>query len=169
MAARCPTRWVPFSIRYSSRTRFALARAQPSTLSFTTLVAASRQAWRSGRQIPHNVAAFERDVLPGVTHAMCTALCVPGLTRPAVSGSGQSFASMRSWLRPSSKLMQMNTLKVTGLWRHGISGDRPIVLLRDGSRKTEPSSNNYCAPTILAHERLAVDTGDPERKGVVLR
>ena len=43
-------------------------------------------------------------------------------------GNRLVFASIA--LRPSAKWIQMNTLSVQGLWRHGISGDRPIVLLR---------------------------------------
>jgi cyclic beta-1,2-glucan synthetase len=54
--------------------------------------------------------------------------------------------------------MQMNSLNVTGLWRHGISGDRPIVLLR----VTEPEDRTLVEQLLRAHEYwrmkgLAVD------------
>jgi cyclic beta-1,2-glucan synthetase len=33
-------------------------------------------------------------------------------------------------LRPSQRTLQSNTLPLSGLWRLGISGDRPILLAR---------------------------------------
>ncbi len=61
-------------------------------------------------------------------------------------------------LRPAGKLMQMNGLSVGSLWRYGISGDRPIVLLR----VTEPEERGIVEQLLRAHEYwrikgLAVD------------
>ena len=80
----------------------------------------------------HNVAAFERVSALAWTHAHVQLHYLR--TRPDEAQLFQDLANRLlyadPWLRPSGKLMQMNTLNVTGLWRHGISGDRPIVLLR---------------------------------------
>jgi cyclic beta-1,2-glucan synthetase len=51
-------------------------------------------------------------------------------------------------LRPSSRLMQSNNLNVSGLWRYGISGDRPIVLLRIAESK----DLGFAEQLLRAHE-----------------
>jgi len=61
-------------------------------------------------------------------------------------------------LRSPGKLMQLNILNVTGLWQHGISGDRPILLLR----VIELEDRSIVEQLLRAHEYwrmkgLAVD------------
>ena len=101
-------------------------------MTFTTLVAASRQAVEDLADKYHNAATFDRVSALAWTHAHVQLHHLR--TKPDEAQLFQDLANRLLYadpsLRPSSKLMQMNTLNVTGLWRYGISGDRPIVLLR---------------------------------------
>jgi len=117
---------------FSLRTRVRIAAGATEHVTFTTLVAASRQAVEELADKYHNVATFDRVSALAWTHAHVQLHFLR--TKPDEAQLFQDLANRLlyadPWLRPSSKLMQMNTLNVTGLWRHGISGDRPIVLLR---------------------------------------
>ncbi|MFZ2170008.1 MAG: glucoamylase family protein [Methylococcaceae bacterium] len=117
---------------FSLRTRVRIAAGATEHVTFTTLVAPSRQAAVELADKYHNVAAFDRVSALAWTHAHVQLHFLR--TRPDEAQLFQDLANRLlyadPWLRPSSKLMQSNTLNVTGLWRHGISGDRPIVLLR---------------------------------------
>ncbi|MDD5320293.1 MAG: glucoamylase family protein [Methylococcales bacterium] len=145
---------------FSLRTRVRIAAGATEHVTFTTLIAASRQAVEDAADKYHNVAAFERVSALAWTHAHVQLHYLR--TRPDEAQLFQDLANhflyADPWLRPSAKLMQMNTLNVTGLWRHGISGDRPIVLLRI----TEPEDRIIVEQLLRAHEYwrmkgLAVD------------
>jgi cyclic beta-1,2-glucan synthetase len=135
---------------FSLRTRVSIAPGATEHLTFTTLVAASRESVVELAEKYHNLSTWERVSALAWTHAQVQLRYLRTLPDEA-----QLFQDLASrllyadpWLRPSSKLMQSNNLNVTGLWRLGISGDRPIVLLRI----TEPEDRSLVAQLLRAHE-----------------
>ncbi|MCX7099708.1 MAG: phosphorylase [Methylococcales bacterium] len=145
---------------FSLRTRLCIAAGGTEHITFTTLVATSREAVEDAVDKYHNVSTFERVSSLAWTHAHVQLHYLR--TTPDEAQLFQDLASRLvyadPWLRPSSKFIQMNTLSVTGLWRQGISGDRPIVLLR----VTEPDDRRLVEQLLRAHEYwrmkgLAVD------------
>ncbi|WP_394752220.1 GH36-type glycosyl hydrolase domain-containing protein [Crenothrix sp.] len=145
---------------FSLRTRIQIAAGTTEHVTFTTLVASSRQAVEDAAYKYHNLLTFERVSSLAWTHAHVQMRHLR--TKPDEAQLFQDLSSRLlyadPWLRPSSKLMQMNTMNVTELWRQGISGDRPIVLLRI----TEPEDRLIVEQLLRAHEYwrmkgLAVD------------
>ncbi len=145
---------------FSLRTRVIIAAGATEHLTFTTLVAASRQAVEDLADKYHNLDAWERVSSLAWTHAHVQLHHLR--IKPDEAQLFQYLANRLLYadpsLRPAAKLMQMNALNVTGLWRHGISGDRPIMLLR----VTEPEDQSLVEQLLRAHEYwrmkcLAVD------------
>ncbi|MDD2770567.1 MAG: glucoamylase family protein, partial [Methylococcus sp.] len=145
---------------FSLRTRVCIAAGATEHVTFTTLVAASREAVEDLADKYHNPATFERVSALAWTHAHVQLHHLR--TKPYEAQLFQALANRLIYtdpsLRPAGKLMQVNTLNVTALWRHGISGDRPIVLLR----VKEPEDRALVEQLLRAHEYwrmkgLAVD------------
>ena len=145
---------------FSLRTRIRIAAGATHHVTFTTLVAASRQEVAELADKYRNVATFERVSAMAWTHAHVQLYHLR--TKPDEAQLFQYLANRLLYadpsLRPSGKLMQTNTLNVTGLWRYGISGDRPVVLLR----VTEFEDRALVEQLLRAHEYwrikgLAVD------------
>ena len=145
---------------FSLRTRVRLAPGATAHLTFTTLVAASRLAVEELADKYHSEAAFERVSALAWTHAHVQLHHLR--TKPDEAQLFQDLANRLLYadpsLRPSAKLMQMNTLSLAGLWGQGISGDRPIVLLR----VADPENRGLVEKLLRAHEYwrmkgLAVD------------
>ncbi|MDO9104858.1 MAG: glucoamylase family protein [Methylovulum sp.] len=117
---------------FSLRTRVRIAAGTTAHLTFTTLVASSRQAAEELADKYHSLTAFERVSALAWTHAHIQLHHLR--TKPDEAQLFQDVANRLLYadpsLRSAGKLMQLNTLNVTGLWRYGISGDHPIVLLR---------------------------------------
>ncbi|MDD4915000.1 MAG: glucoamylase family protein [Methylococcales bacterium] len=117
---------------FSLRTRVRIAVGGTEHLSFITLAASSRQAVEELLDKYHNLAAWERVSALAWTHAQVQLHHLHA--KPEEAQLFQHLANrliyVDSSLRPSDKLMQTNSLNVTSLWRYGISGDRPILLLR---------------------------------------
>ncbi|TAL47261.1 MAG: phosphorylase, partial [Methylovulum sp.] len=145
---------------FSLRTRVRIAAGATRHVTFTTLVATTRQAVEELADKYRNVAAFERVSAMAWTHAHVQLHHLR--TKPDEAQLFQDLANRLLYtdpsLRSAGKLMQTNTLNVTGLWRYGISGDRPIVLLR----VTEYEDRALVEQLLRAHEYwrmkgLAVD------------
>ncbi|WP_139556744.1 GH36-type glycosyl hydrolase domain-containing protein [Methylotetracoccus oryzae] len=145
---------------FSLRTRVRIAPGATAHMTFTTLVAESREAAEDLADKYHNVAAFDRVSALAWTHAHVQLHHLR--TKPDEAHLFQDLANRLIYadpsLRPSSRAMQLNTLNVTGLWRHGISGDLPIVLLRVSG----PEDRTIVDQLMRAHEYwrmkgLAVD------------
>ncbi|MDD5035298.1 MAG: glucoamylase family protein, partial [Methylococcaceae bacterium] len=145
---------------FSLRTRVRIEVGATEHVMFTTLVAASRQAVEDAADKYHNLAAFNRVSAMAWTHAHVQLHHLR--TNPDEAQLFQDLANRLVYadpsLRPAAKVLQMNTLSLTGLWRQGISGDRPIVLLR----VTEPEDQTLVEQLLRAHEYwrikgLAVD------------
>ena len=145
---------------FSLRTRIKIAAGATEHLTFTTLVAATRQGAVDLTDKYHNLTAWERVSALAWTHAHVQLHHLR--TKPDEAQLFQTLANRLIYgdpsLRPAGKLMQMNSLHVGNLWRYGISGDRPIVLLR----VTEPEQRGIVDQLLRAHEYwrikgLAVD------------
>jgi Cellobiose phosphorylase len=145
---------------FSLRTRIKIAPGATEHLTFTTLVAASRQTAADLADKYHSVTAWERVSALAWTHAHVQLHHLR--TKPDEAQLFQMLANHLIFadpsLRPAGKWMQMNALNVSGLWRYGISGDRPILLLR----VSEPEHRGIVEQLLRAHEYwrikgLAVD------------
>ena len=135
---------------FSLRTRVSIAPGATEHLTFTTLIATSRESIAELTDKYHNLSTWARVSDLAWTHAQVQLRHLRTLPDEA-----QLFQDLASrllyadpWLRPSSKLMQTNNLNVTGLWRLGISGDRPMVLLRI----TEQEDRSLVEQLLRAHE-----------------
>ncbi len=135
---------------FSVRTRLKIAPGGTEHATFTTLVTHSRQAAVDLADKYHNLAAFERVSALAWTHAHIQLHHLR--TRPDEAQLFQDLASRLLFadpsLRSSSRLMQMNRLNVSGLWRFGISGDRPLVVLR----VSEYEDRGIVEQLLRAHE-----------------
>jgi cyclic beta-1,2-glucan synthetase len=145
---------------FSLRTRVRILPGATAHVTFTTLVSTSRQAVVDMAEKYRNIEVFERVSSMAWTHAQVQLHYLR--TKPDEAQLFQDLANRLLYtnpsLRPTSKLMQMNTMNVAGLWRHGVSGDRPIVLLR----VKEPEDRLIIEQMLRAHEYwrmkgLAVD------------
>ena len=145
---------------FSLRTRVSIEAGASVHVTFTTMVAASRQAVEDLADKYHNPATFDRVSDLAWTHAQIQLRHLR--IKPDEAQLFQALANRLLYadfsLRASSKLMLLNRLDITGLWKHSISGDRPIVLLRVASIEDRAIADQL----LRAHEywrmkRLLVD------------
>jgi cyclic beta-1,2-glucan synthetase len=115
----------------SLRRRVRLCPGHSATVSFTTLVAPTREAAMDLADKYRRVAAFERTATLARTHALAQ------LDRLALGvDEAQLFQSLAGailysdrTLRTTPEILARQTGGQATLWVHGISGDRPIVLV----------------------------------------
>ncbi|WP_200388957.1 GH36-type glycosyl hydrolase domain-containing protein [Thiocapsa imhoffii] len=154
---------------FSLRTLVRIEPGATALVTFTTLAADSREALDVLTDKYHHSAVFERVSALAWTHAQVQ------LHHLRITlDEAQLFQNLANHLvysdpalRPPGKVMEINRLSVVGLWRHGISGDRPILLVR----VTEPEHRTLVDQLLRAHEywglkRLAVDLVLLNEKGV---
>ncbi|CAA9889027.1 Cyclic beta-(1,2)-glucan synthase NdvB [Candidatus Methylobacter favarea] len=153
---------------FSLRTRVSIESGATVHVAFTTLIASSRQVVEDLIDKYHSPATFERVSALAWTHAQVQLRHLR--IKPDEAQLFQALANRLLYadqsLRPSSKLMQLNRLNVTGLWRLSISGDRPLILLR----VTGTEDRAIVDQLLRAHEywrmkRLAVDIVILSEKG----
>ncbi|MGZ8185576.1 MAG: GH36-type glycosyl hydrolase domain-containing protein [Methylobacter sp.] len=153
---------------FSLRLRVSIEPGATTHVTFTTLVASSRQVIEDLIDKYHSPATFDRVSALAWTHAQVQLRHLR--IKPEEAQLFQALANRLLYsdhsLRPSSKLMQLNKLNVTGLWRLRISGDRPIILLR----VTGTEDRAIVDQLLRAHEywrmkRLAVDIVILSEKG----
>ncbi|MFY9823700.1 MAG: glucoamylase family protein, partial [Thermoanaerobaculia bacterium] len=117
---------------FSLRRRVRLAPGATVRVTFTTLVASSREAAITLADKYRDPAAFERAAAMAWTQAQVQ-LRHLGIT-PEDANLFQRLANRVLFSDPSLRapveVLQRNTKGVTALWAHGISGDLPIVLVR---------------------------------------
>jgi len=144
----------------SLRRRVRLAPGTTARVTFSTLIAPSRDDALALADEYNNPATFERAATLAWTQAQVQ-LHHLGID-PDEAYLFQELASQvlysDSTLRPSSTVLTRNTRGPSALWRHGISGDMPIVLVRID----EPEDKGIVRQLLRAHEywrmkRLAVD------------
>jgi len=116
----------------SLRYRIRLNPGEAAHVTFTTLVALSRQEALDLADKYHDPAMFERTVTQAWTHAHVQQSHL-SLT-PADAHLYQELASRILYSdltsRPAPAILRRNTRGASCLWAHGISGDLPIVLVR---------------------------------------
>ncbi|MDD5578760.1 MAG: glucoamylase family protein [Methylobacter sp.] len=153
---------------FSLRTRVSIESGSTVHVTFTTLIASSRQIVEDLIDKYNSPSTFERVSALAWTHAQVQLRHLR--IKPEEAQLFQSLANRLLYadpsLRPSSKLMQLNKLNVTSLWRLRVSGDRPIVLLR----VTGTEDRAIVDQLLRAHEywrmkRLAVDIVILSEKG----
>ena len=144
----------------SLRRRVRLAPGATARVTFSTLVAASRDEAVTLADKYHDPMTFERVVTLAWTQAQVQ-LHHLGIGHEEAH-LFQDFASRilysDSLLRPSSEVLARNTRGPSTLWAHGISGDIPIVLVRID----ESEDRDLIRQLLRAHEywrmkQLAVD------------
>jgi cyclic beta-1,2-glucan synthetase len=117
---------------FALRRRLSIAPGSSAHIAFWTLVASSREAILDLIDKHRDVAAFERAATLAWTQARVQLhhLGVDG----GEAGLFQRLAGHLLYaapaMRPSSDAIRRNSGGQSALWAHGISGDRPIVLLR---------------------------------------
>ncbi len=116
---------------FSLRARVRLAPGATARLVFSTMVASSRQELVDLADKYHDASIFERISTLAFTHAQVQLHHLgidadDALLYQALAGR-ILFSSVA--VRPTAEVLARNTLGASGLWAHGISGDRPLVLL----------------------------------------
>ncbi len=116
---------------FSLRAKVRVAPGATAHIVFSTMVAASREAILLLADKYHDPASYERIVTLAWTQAQIQ-LHYLGIER----GEAHLFQHLANRLlysdpavRPRDESLHLNTLSVTGLWSHGISGDYPIILV----------------------------------------
>jgi cyclic beta-1,2-glucan synthetase len=145
-----------FSLRHKVR----LDPGTTARITFSTLVAPSREAAESLAEKYSDPAAFERAAAMAWTQAQVQLRHLGILSDEA--NLFQRLANRVLYsdpsLRPPSEVLQRNRLGPSALWAHGISGDLPIVVVRID----EIDDLGIVRQLLQAHEyfrtkRLAVD------------
>ena len=117
---------------FSLRRRVRVLPGEDVILTFTTLIASSREEALTLLDKYRNPRTFERELLLSWTQAQV------GLHHLSITPEDahlfQNLASRLLYndpaLRPSSEVIRRNALSVRGLWRFGISGDVPMLLVQ---------------------------------------
>ncbi|MGH8557808.1 MAG: hypothetical protein ACRESZ_10185 [Methylococcales bacterium] len=142
----------------SLRTRVRIAAGATAHVTFSTMVASSRESVEEMADKYHDVAAFDRVSALAWTHAQVQLHHLR--IKPEEARLFQYLAKRLLYadpsLRPASEIMRLNQSSVAGLWRHRISGDRPIVLLR----VIETEDRAIVEQLLRAHEYWTGNTGE---------
>ena len=145
---------------FSLRIRVRIASGATVRASFSTMVASSREDIVGLADKYRDPATFARTSTLAWTQAQVR-LHHLGIS----SDEAQLFQYLANrilfsdpHMRPAADILKRNTLSAKALWRHGISGDRPIALLRI----EDPEDRAIVWQLLRAHEywrskRLPVD------------
>jgi len=138
----------------SLRIRLAIAPGATVHASFATMTATSRESILNLADKYHDPGAFDRASTLAWTHAQVK-LHYLGI-EPGEAQVFQQLASRilysNALLRAPRELLQDNRLPVSGLWKFGISGDRPILL----ARIEDGADISVIRQLLTAHEYLHV-------------
>lgn len=117
---------------FSLRIRVRIAPGTTTHLTFSTMVAATREAALLLADKYHDPAAFEQTSTHVWTHSQIQ-LHYLGIDR----GEAHLFQHLANRLlysdpamRPRDEVLKQSALNVTAVWKFGVSGDYPIVLAR---------------------------------------
>ena len=145
---------------FSLRIRVRIAAGATVRASFSTMVASSREEIVGLADKYHDPATFERNSTLAWTQAQV------GLHHLGISSDeAQLFQYLANrilfcdpQMRPAADILKRNALGAKALWRHSISGDLPIALLRID----DPEDRAIVWQLLRAHEywrckRLPVD------------
>ncbi len=117
---------------FSIRRRIRLEPGATAHATFTTMVAATREAVVDLADTFREPGAFERAATLAWTHAQVQLhhIGVESDEAHLFQRLANRILYSDPSLRPSSGFLGRNTLGAPGLWAHGISGDVPIVIVR---------------------------------------
>ncbi|MGH8502562.1 MAG: GH36-type glycosyl hydrolase domain-containing protein [Gammaproteobacteria bacterium] len=144
----------------SLRVRLRIAPGATARVAFSTIAATSREQIVDLADKYHDPATFDRISTLAWTQAQVQLHYLS--IEPEEAYLFQRLANRILYsdpsLRPSSEVQQRNTLPVSGLWPHSISGDLPIILVRID----DADDRGIVQQLVRAHEywgmkRLAVD------------
>ena len=137
-----------------------LAPGASARVTFSTLIASSRDEALALADEYNNPATFERAATLAWTQAQVQLrhLGIDADEAYLFQELASRILYSDATLRPSSAVLMGNNRGPSGLWRHGISGDLPIVLVRID----EAEDQNIVRQLLRAHEywrikQLAVD------------
>ncbi|MEJ7616443.1 MAG: glucoamylase family protein [Pyrinomonadaceae bacterium] len=140
---------------FSLRHRVRLQPNETARLTFTTAVTSSREEALVLADKYHDASTFEREEKLSWTQAQVEMRHLN--VDPDEVHLFQRLASRVLYLdpslRPHSTVLEMNTQTQSALWRYGISGDLPIVLVRT----SEPEHLNMVRQIIRGHEYLRIN------------
>jgi len=145
---------------FSIRRRVRIPPGATVSISFWTLLAASREEIIGLADKHHDVAAFERASTLAWTQAQVQLHHLGITTDEAHLFQRLANRIMYSdpTLRPSAEILKRNNLGPPALWAHGISGDLPIVLCRiDEAEHLEIVRQLIRAHHYWRMKQLAVD------------
>ena len=144
----------------SLRRRVRLVPGATARVTFSTLIAQSRDEALALADEYNNPATFERAATLAWTQAQVQLrhLGIDADEAYLFQELASRILYSDATLRPSSEVLTGNNRGPSGLWRHGISGDLPIVLIRID----EAEDQNIVRQLLRAHEywrmkQLAVD------------
>ena len=144
----------------SLRRRVRLVPGATARVTFSTLIAQSRDEALALADEYNNPATFERAATLAWTQAQVQLrhLGIDANEAYLFQELASRILYSDATLRPSSEVLIGNNRGPSGLWRHGISGDLPIVLIRID----EAEDQNIVRQLLRAHEywrmkQLAVD------------
>ncbi|WP_411829244.1 GH36-type glycosyl hydrolase domain-containing protein [Pandoraea sputorum] len=135
---------------FSLRTRVTVAPGATEHLVFSTMVAPTRELLLDLADKYHDPASFQRISTLAWTQGQVN-LHHLGIT--ADDAHLFQFIANRILyvdpsMRPSAEMLRRNTLNASSLWRFGISGDLPIVLMR----VDDPDDRDIVRQLLRAHE-----------------
>ncbi|MGH8875436.1 MAG: GH36-type glycosyl hydrolase domain-containing protein, partial [Acidimicrobiia bacterium] len=135
---------------FSLRRRIRLPAGSSARLTFTTLLAGSREEALDLVDKYHDPTIFDRTLTLAWTQAQVQ-LHHLGV-EPEEARAFQQLAGGLLYpdpsLRPLPEVLERNRGSQSGLWRHGISGDLPIVLVRID----QPEERRIVRDLLRAHE-----------------
>ncbi|MCM2315565.1 MAG: carbohydrate-binding protein, partial [Thermoanaerobaculia bacterium] len=134
----------------SLRTRLRIAPGGFARISFTTGVAPNEASARACAQKYHDHGVAARAFALAYTQAQMSQrhLGISAEQAQLFEDLGSRVFFSDASLRASPETLALNTLGQEGLWRHGISGDLPIVLVR----VTGPDDLPLVRQILNAHE-----------------
>jgi cyclic beta-1,2-glucan synthetase len=116
----------------SLRVRVRIAPGASAQVAFATMIATTRDDILGLADKYHDPAAYDRASSLAWTHAQVQLhyLGIDHREAHLYQQLANPLLYHDTSLRPSQRTLQSNTLPLSGLWRLGISGDRPILLAR---------------------------------------
>jgi cyclic beta-1,2-glucan synthetase len=145
---------------FSLRTRVRVMPGSTIKICFATMVAAEREQLLALADKYHDAATFERISMLAWTHAQVQLhhLGVGADEANLFQYLADGLLYSDPTLRPLSNVLKRATGSARGLWRHGISGDLPLLLLRiDDADEREIVRQLLRAHQYWRSKRLAVD------------
>src|SRR3989338_1989419 len=115
----------------SLRTRIHIPPGATKHISFSTIVSHSREEIIDLLDKYHDPATFERTSTLAWTHAQVQLhyLGIDSMEANFFQHLATRIIYSNPSMRPPSKILKQNSLNVSGLWTHQISGDYPILVV----------------------------------------